>query len=267
MTPPVRSFGVSVVIPNYNRPQQLRNAIESVRTCRPGLVEIVVADDNSSTDPREFLPSLNASEVPIRCYRFERNRGPQSARNLGIRRARFAFIAFLDSDDAFAPDKIDTVLREIENSTVDILFHAVDGMPKYNRLVRHWYRVWRHIVPFHWLASLFNPVATPALVVRRRIRLGPTKLRYCEDWCFLLRYMTPCMEVRYVDRELATVFRAAGTIGGLSGAVWRMRLGEFAARAVLLKRPSASSLLRYALGCVAGSLRIVSDLLRRRYWR
>lgn len=267
MTPIALPLGVSVVIPAYNRPRQLCIAIESVRTCRPGLVEIVVADDNSTTDPREYLPEFNTSAVPIRCYRFERNRGPQAARNLGIRRARFAYIAFLDSDDAFTPDKIDAVLTEIEREPVDILFHAVGGMPKYNWLARRWHQTMRNVLPFHWLASLYNPAATPALVVRRRVRLGLTRLRHCEDWCFLLCYATPGMQVRYIDRELSTVFRTAGTPGGLSAAVWRMRRGEFSARAVLLKRPTVSSLIRYALGCVAGGLRIAGDIIRGRYWR
>ncbi|MFX8008378.1 glycosyltransferase, partial [Acinetobacter baumannii] len=73
-----------------------------------------------------------------RCYRFERNRGPQAARNLGIRRARFSHIAFLDSDDSFTQDKIDLVLQQLDSTPVDLLFHDVQGMPKYGKLARLW---------------------------------------------------------------------------------------------------------------------------------
>ena len=259
--------GLSIVIPTFNRPEMLRRAVASVVSTQPLRTEIIVVDDGSIVDARSGLAPVNSSGVCVRAFRVDHNRGPQAARNLGIRRARFSHVAFLDSDDAFTPDKVDAILTEIERAPVDILFHAVDGMPKYNWLARHWHRTWRYVVPFHWLASLYNPAVTPALVVRRRIRLGLPSLRYCEDWCFLLHYATPGMQVRYIARELSTVFRAAGTQGGLSGAVWRMRRGEFVARTVLLKRPSASSLMRYALGCVVGSLRIVSDLLRGRYLR
>ena len=264
---PSRPFGLSVVIPAFNRPQQLRTALESVVTRRPQHVEIVVVDDGSIVPALASAPTCNAAGVPIRHYRFASNRGPQAARNLGIRRARFSHIAFLDSDDAFTPDKVDAVLASLAEAPADLLFHGVQGMDKYNRLARLWDRHLRSWLPFHWWASLYNPVVTPALVVRRRVRLGLPWMRHCEDWFYLLRYAEPGMRVRYLDRELATVFRAARSPGGLSGAVWRMRLGEFAARAVLLRAPGPANLARYATGNLMGGLRILNDLIRARYWR
>src|ERR1700742_848593 len=107
-----QGVGISVVIPAYNRPDALLRAIGSVRATRAGQVEIVVVDDGSAQDLRSVLPMINASGIPVRAYRFEHNRGPQAARNLGIRRSRFSHIAFLDSDDEFTADKVDTILAE-----------------------------------------------------------------------------------------------------------------------------------------------------------
>lgn len=265
MTLPVRSFGVSVVIPTYNRPQALRHAIESVRTRHPELVEIVVVDDGSNVDPREQLPEVNTSAVPVRCYRFELNRGPQAARNLGIRRARFAFIAFLDSDDEFMPEKIDELLDILARGGTDLLFHGVLGMEKYNRLSRLWSMHAGRALPFRWLLSLYNPAPTPALVVRRERRLGLPGMRHCEDYAYLLRYCQADTRVEYLDRNLTLVNRAPGATGGLSAARRAMRRGEFRARLVLLRHPKPADLVRFALGGFVGAIRIANDLVRGRY--
>lgn len=253
-----------MVIPTLDRLDLVERAIASVRCTAPQQVEIIVVDDGSRMDLRPRLPTSNAAGIPVRAYRFERNRGPQAARNLGIRRARFSHIAFLDSDDAFSADKLDRVLHELHRGDIDLLFHGVAGMPRYARLARWWQRQsgW---LPFHWWVPVLNPAVTPALVVRRACRLGVPTMRHCEDWAFLLNYVTPQTRVRYLDAELATVFRAPGTAGGLSGAVWRMRAGEFRARRVLMREPGLSTCLRLALGSLAGGLRVLNDLLRGRY--
>lgn len=259
-----RAAGLSVVIPTLNRLDMVQRAIKSVCCAEPERVEIIVVDDGSATDLRSQLPARNASGVAVRVYRFERNRGPQAARNLGIRRARFSHIAFLDSDDAFSINKMDRLLSELDCADFDLLFHGVKGMPRYARLARFWQRQsgW---LAFNWWIAMLNPAVTPALVVRREHRLGPTAMRHCEDWAFLLRYVQPQTRVRYLDEELATVFRAPGSEGGLSSAVWRMRIGEFRARRLLLRQPTLSSCLRFALGSLVGGLRVINDFLRGRY--
>lgn len=260
-----RVTGLSVVIPTLNRINMVLHAIESVSSTQPERVEVIVIDDGSVEDLRIQLPARNASGIVVRGYRFERNRGPQAARNLGIRRARFTHIAFLDSDDEFRPDKIDAVLDVLQMQDLDVLFHAVGGMPKYSMLARFWSRYLRLAVPFTWLCTLYNPVVTPALVVRRRCRLGLPTMRYCEDWFFLLRYIDASTRVVYLDREFSTVHRAPGTSGGLSDAVWKMRMGEFKARSVLLRQPTVCTVTRYMLGTLAGIARIASDAMRGRY--
>lgn len=262
----MRSFGISVVIPTYGRPDVLLRAVESVQTARQHQVEVVVVDDGSTEDPLPRLPVRNANGVAVRGYRLARNRGPQAARNLGIRRARYSHIAFLDSDDEFTEDKIDIVLSALENDPCDVLFHGVRGMDRYGRLARVWDQRLRKVLPFHWLCSLYNPVVTPALVIRRQLCLGLPALRHSEDWAFLLRYVQPCTVVRYINRDLSIVYRAQGTAGGLSAAVWKMRKGEFRARQILLRRPSVSAFARYTVGALAGTARMAADALRGRYF-
>ncbi|KAI3592324.1 hypothetical protein D9X30_2721 [Cupriavidus sp. U2] len=262
-----RPSGISVVIPTLNRLDMVLRACHSVRTSHLDRVEIIVVDDGSADDLRQLLPATNAHGVAIRSYRFPSNRGPQAARNLGIRRARFTHIAFLDSDDAFTAEKIDHVIQQLDNGPVDLLFHGVQGMPKYGKLARLWTGWLSHWLPFGWWIAILNPVVTPALVIRRERRLGMVRLRHCEDWCFLLRYVQADTRIQFLPEELSIVYRPVGSSGGLSGAIWKMRKGEFAARQVLLKSPWPSGVPRFCLGGMAGLLRIISDVLRGRYFR
>lgn len=260
----LRPAGLSVVIPTLERLDQVRRAMASVRCAQPDRVEIIVVDDGSRDDLRPNLPTVTEHGIQVRAFRFKRNRGPQAARNLGIRRASFSHIAFLDSDDSFHADKLDQVLLEMDRRPFDLLFHGVEGMPRYARLARLWLRCsgW---LPFHWWLCLLNPAATPALVVRRECRLGLTRLRHAEDWCFLLNYVQPDTRVRYLDAALSRVHRPAGAAGGLSSARWRMRQGEFTARRVLIRHPTPGAWLRFILGSALGGFRVLNDLLRRRY--
>jgi hypothetical protein len=151
------------------------------------------------------------------------------------------------------------------NASVDLLFHTCIGMERHGHLVRVWHAQLRHILPFHWVLVMFNPVATPALVVRRMTCLGLTRLRYSEDWAFLLRYVKSTTSVQFIDRELTTVHRAPGSEGGLSSARKQMRKGEFIARKVLLRSPGFSDALRFSIGSIFGFLRATNDIIRLRY--
>lgn len=255
--------GISVVIPAFGRVAELRRAIDSVATAYPERTEIVVVDDHSADPLAPLLPRQTIGGVPIRVIRLTRNRGAGIARAFGIRRARFDYVAFLDSDDTFAADKIDLLFERIHETGADVIFHQVEGADLYNRLMARWARSGRRLIPFHWLIVLLNPIPTPSLTVRRRRRLGHPTLRHAEDWAFLLRYVDPTTRVDYIPRVLASVHRSIGSVGGLSAAKAAMREGEFIARRLLLRERTIGNFARFALGSAVGGLRIAADHLRR----
>jgi glycosyltransferase involved in cell wall biosynthesis len=263
-----RPVGLSVVIPTYKRIHPTLRAIDSVRTRKPSSVEIVVVDDGSPDDPSSHFPPWNACGINVRVFRLHKNCGPQAARNLGIRRANFSHIAFLDSDDEFLAEKVDTILSLIVVNDVDLIFHAVSGMSRYHKFASFWDKHLRRVLPFNWLCVLYNPVVTPSLVIRRRFCLGYTGLRHCEDWAYLLHYVTSRTSVVYLHRELAVVHREVGSSGGISAAIWQMRKGEFKGRLMLLRSPiTFQNVLRWFLGTGVGLMRFASDLLHFRYGR
>ena len=113
---------VSVIIPTYNRAEYLPAAIESVLAQSFCDVEIIVVDDGSTDATRSVLqPWVDTGQ--IRYYRQE-NRGVSAARNRGIALAQGEYIAFLDSDDLFAPDKLE---KQAAHLDADIEIGLVHG--------------------------------------------------------------------------------------------------------------------------------------------
>ena len=154
-----QNFGISVVIPAHGRGEQLRHAIDSVRSRNPERVEILVIDDASPTMLGTLLPERNDAGIEVRSYRLQRNRGPAAARNLGIRRARFPYVALLDSDDRFTANKIDRVVEYLAAGDTDLLFHACRGMERYHHLAMFWWKRMRLMLPFPWLLAALATAA------------------------------------------------------------------------------------------------------------
>lgn len=103
---------VSVVIPVYNQLHLLPGAIQSALSQTHRAIEIIVVDDGSTESP-DFLDFLVERYAPrVRLMR-RQNGGPAAARNTGWQAARGEYVAFLDADDVFLPQKIDLQLANM----------------------------------------------------------------------------------------------------------------------------------------------------------
>jgi len=93
---------ISCVVPVFNGEPYVGEALESIRaqTYRP--LEIIVADDGSTDGTAAVVRGYGE---PVR-YLWQPNAGPAAARNLGLRAARGEFVAFLDADDLWHPEKL-----------------------------------------------------------------------------------------------------------------------------------------------------------------
>ena len=95
---------VSVILPTFNRVHYLRAAVESVFAQSYADWELVIADDGSDEETRGSLRSLASSRV--RTLLLPHRGNPSLVRNVAVRAARGRYVAFLDSDDLWAPTKL-----------------------------------------------------------------------------------------------------------------------------------------------------------------
>ena len=95
-------MNISVIIPTHNRCELLRRALLSVfaQTLLP--TEVVVIDDGSTDNTATMI----RTEFPAVSYYYQENSGVSSARNLGIQHTTGDWLAFLDSDDEWLPEKL-----------------------------------------------------------------------------------------------------------------------------------------------------------------
>ncbi len=103
---------VSVVIPAYNCEKFISTAIESVLSQTYGDYEVIVVNDGS-TDKTDEVLSRYASKIK---KIYQPNKGPAEARNTGIANSEGEYVAFLDQDDAWLPDKLRMQVEVMEKN-------------------------------------------------------------------------------------------------------------------------------------------------------
>lgn len=94
---------ISVVVPVYNAETFLRDTVETIQRQTYPNLEILLVDDGSTDGSYALCQALAAEDHRIRCFT-EENGGASRARNHGIRKAKGAYIGFVDSDDKILPD-------------------------------------------------------------------------------------------------------------------------------------------------------------------
>ncbi len=178
---------VSVIIPTYNRGWTIREAVDSVLIQDYKDFELIVVDDGSTDNTPEVLDAYCGV---IKVFRQE-NKGVSAARNRGIAEASGRFIAFLDSDDLWFPQKLS---RQVEffNTTPDALICQTEEI-----WIRNGVRVnpkKRHKKPSGMIfePSLALCLVSPSAVMIRRSLLEVVgnfdeTLPACEDYDLWLR--------------------------------------------------------------------------------
>ena len=193
---------VSVIIPAYNRAHLVVEALESVFAQTYADFEVIVVDDGSTDDTRNVLKSyLNR----IR-YIWQENQGISGARNKGILLSQGRYIAFLDSDDRWLPEKLAKQVAYLEK------------YPKVGLLCCH---IWRYEIgqeekrvlcpkgfPHNFEELLMGPnfIPTSTAIVRRRcletVGVFDVALSLTEDWELWLR-IARRFEIGCLDEVLA----------------------------------------------------------------
>jgi glycosyltransferase involved in cell wall biosynthesis len=196
---------VSVVIPTYNYARYVPEAVDSVLAQSFEELEVIVVDDGSTDKTAEILRSFGEQIRNIR----QEHCGLSAARNTGIRAARGQYVAFLDSDDLWLPEKVSLQIARLDaEPEVGLVYCETllfdDSAPA--TLILHSY--WAshpsgRILP--WLVRQ-NVIPSPTPIVRRelfeRVGLFDETLRACEDWDMWIRIGRVC-EIAYVNRVLA----------------------------------------------------------------
>ena len=111
---------ISAIIPTYNNAEFLQEAIESVLAQTYKDIEIIVVDDGSTDNTEDVVKNYAGKLTYIR----QENAGPAKARNTGILQAKGEYIAFLDADDSWLPNKTEEQLKVLEDNPNSALVYS-----------------------------------------------------------------------------------------------------------------------------------------------
>ena len=110
---------ISVIVPLYNAADTLRACVDSIRMQTHANLDIVLVDDGSTDGSGDICDGCAARDRRIQVLH-QSNRGVSAARNAGLAAARGEFIAWLDSDDRYAPRTLEALLQALRTQSADI---------------------------------------------------------------------------------------------------------------------------------------------------
>ncbi|MCB1670638.1 MAG: glycosyltransferase [Gammaproteobacteria bacterium] len=210
---------ISVIIPTFNRARALPRALNSVLSQTLPPAEVIVVDDGSTDDTAALL----GSEFPSVRYLQQPNRGVSAARNLGVAVSRGHWLAFLDSDDEWFPEKLERQMELIERHPDAQVCHSdeiwirngrrVNPMQKHTKRGGH---IFENCLPL-------CAMSPSSVVLRRELFEGlngfDETLPACEDYDLWLRICSR-YPVLYVDVPLLRKY--GGHDDQLSRQYWGM---------------------------------------------
>lgn len=217
---------VSIIVPNYNGMKTLSDMFLSVLTQTFSNWELIIIDDGSSDQSTHLIEQYIQNDQRIKLIKMIHNSGPAKARNTGIKEARGKYIAFLDADDMWHPQKLEIVLSAMEKYNLKILGHEFSLKKNFNMVFNTTITQENLIQKSFWNLLLKNFAVTPSIIVTKdNCLLFDESMHYAEDHELWLR-MAFYYKVYFLDMPLVALGRQPLSTGGLSSNKFAMRLGE-----------------------------------------
>lgn len=117
---------VSIIMPLHNAADFVEDAIKSVLAQTRQDWELVIIDDKSSDNSADIVNAYSAKDSRIRLVKLEQNSGAAAARNKGLELAQGRYIAFLDSDDFWLPEKLEKQLAFMQKTNSPFTYTAYE---------------------------------------------------------------------------------------------------------------------------------------------
>ncbi len=194
---------ISIIIPAYNSAKYLPETIDSILAQGMRDYEIIIIDDGSTDNTREVIDKFNAKIK----YIYQKQKGAAAARNRGIRNSRGDYIAFLDADDIWLPQKIRLQMQYFNNNPeISIIYTDAQVFDERGLI---WHSANRHMRMYsgkiYYKLFLENFIHTSSVILKRacleRVGLFDESLGPCEDYEFWLR-LARDYEFAFINKPL-----------------------------------------------------------------
>lgn len=202
---------ISVIIPLYNHEKYIEEAVKSVINQTVAPAEIIVINDGSTDNSHAVMERLSHEYTQIN-YFFQHNQGAHAAINAAIAKASSKYVAILNSDDLYYPNRLQTCLEHVSsNPNVDIVVTAIQGIDEQGQPIE---LVWCNYYKMRYqeTGDLFLALVdgnffftTSNIFIKRSIfdEVGNfSYFRYAHDLDFFLRLITYNKKISFIDEPL-----------------------------------------------------------------
>jgi teichuronic acid biosynthesis glycosyltransferase TuaG len=192
---------VSIITPAFKAASHIEETIRSVIAQSHQDWELLIADDCSPDDTREIVSRWAGIDSRVRLISLERNGGPAAARNAALAEASGRWVAFLDSDDVWLPDKLRTCINAARSSGAALIFTG------FRRISADSIRVGKYIsVPakLTYRQLLGNTAIATSTVLLDRQQTGDVRMRktYYDDFDCWLQILKRGLKAVGVNQDL-----------------------------------------------------------------
>jgi len=264
---------VSIVIPTYNRADYIAETIESVLAQTYPLAEIIVIDDGSTDNTREIVAKFE----PQVKYVWQKNAERGAARNHGLRSATGEYIAFLDSDDVWLPNKIEQEINIFNsNQQAGLVYSDVQIIDVHGNFLHNIKRKgFSGKVTAHLLRDNFVSIGSHLIKTQVALASGgfreERQLSGSEDWEFWVRLSTqvefahlPQITAKIRTHPNNTMTNAAGMERSMSYAYELVKSSNYLSltqKNILPKTRAWLALINAINYCSNGDRKIAADFL------
>lgn len=227
---------ISAVIPCYNCSATIERAVQSILDQTAPVAEIILVDDASMDDSAEVLRLLTQAHDCVRVITLPQNAGPSHARNAGWDAAQGDWIAFLDADDAWHPEKIALQVRTIrQRPRLALVGHGCEigepGQPWADLASLDEVALSQKVRPIgKWRLMVSNPWPTPSVMLRRNLpQRFETDMRRAEDYLLWSRIVMGGGAGARINLDLARLYKPKFGVAGLSADLHASEVAELKA--------------------------------------
>ena len=212
---------ISIVTPAYNAAPFLADTVASVCAQTYGQWEMLVVDDCSKDHTRHVVRREAAADARVRLIELECNSGPAMARQAAVEAARGRFVAFLDSDDLWLPQKLERQLAFMRETGAAFSFTAFRRMSSDGQKVGRMIHVPRRLAYRDLLGN--TAIATSTAIIDRE-QTGPFRMvkTYYDDFALWLEITRRGFPAYGLDEDLMRYRVLGGSVSRNKGRSARM---------------------------------------------
>ena len=182
-----KKIKIDIILPNYNSSDFIKDTLKSIIGQTYKNWNLIIVDDCSNQKTRNILKKYQKNKK-IKIYWLKKNKGAGYCRNLAIKKSKSPYLAFIDSDDIWTKDKLETQLRFMEHNNYSFTYTSYEtfGSKVANITPAKEYDFKRFIHD--------TSICTSTMILKRNVLKGVefTSSEICEDYFFKCKILKIC---------------------------------------------------------------------------